>query len=100
VGAARFRDGRRYDQDSVHRRSGRVSGCPRPSLRAGAPAGGPPPDLLRTVAGALEAGAAGTAIGRRVWQSLQPRRLLELFGQLMHGQISLEQALAAVEGWS
>jgi fructose-bisphosphate aldolase / 2-amino-3,7-dideoxy-D-threo-hept-6-ulosonate synthase len=77
-----------------------VAGCPLPILIAGGPAVGTPADLLRTVASALEAGAAGTAIGRRVWQSAQPRRLLKLFGQLMHGQINLEQALAAVDSWS
>jgi DhnA family fructose-bisphosphate aldolase class Ia len=77
-----------------------IAGCPLPILIAGGPAVGTLADLLRTVSGALEAGASGTAIGRRVWQSPQPRRILQLFGQLMHSQISLEQALAAVEGWS
>ena len=77
-----------------------VAGCPLPILIAGGPMVGTQADLLRMVAGALEAGAAGTAIGRRIWQSSQPRRLLKLFGQLLHRQVSLEQALAAVEDWS
>jgi fructose-bisphosphate aldolase/2-amino-3,7-dideoxy-D-threo-hept-6-ulosonate synthase len=63
-----------------------------PILIAGGPAVGTTEDLLRTVANAVEAGGAGTAIGRRVWQAQDPTGLLGLVGKLVHGEISLEAA--------
>jgi len=71
-----------------------VMGCGLPVLIAGGPMVGTEADLLRTVSEAIKGGAAGTAIGRRVWQSRDPTALLALFGQLVHGTRRLDQVLA------
>jgi DhnA family fructose-bisphosphate aldolase class Ia len=55
---------------------------------------GDPESFRSVVAGC--SGGAGTAIGRRVWQAQDPEGLLNLFGKLIHGEICLEEALAAV----
>lgn len=73
-----------------------VEACPVPILIAGGPNVGSLADLVRTVSSAITAGAAGLAIGRRVWQAGDPARLLEMLGQLVHDQIELEQALATI----
>jgi fructose-bisphosphate aldolase/2-amino-3,7-dideoxy-D-threo-hept-6-ulosonate synthase len=71
-----------------------VGGCPIPILIAGGPAVGTTSDLLGAVAGAMKAGAAGTAIGRRIWQTPGPSRLLEAMAGIVHGSMSVEEALA------
>jgi DhnA family fructose-bisphosphate aldolase class Ia len=73
-----------------------VAGCPLPILIAGGPAGTDLSDLLRTVTGAIEAGAAGLAIGRRVWQTGHPEAVVSVLSRLIHSQLDLEAALAAV----
>ncbi len=73
-----------------------VEGCNLPILVAGGPNVGSLSDLLRTVADAIAAGAAGLAIGRRVWQARDPARLLVALGQLVHNQIGVEEALGSL----
>jgi DhnA family fructose-bisphosphate aldolase class Ia len=71
-----------------------VETCPLPILIAGGPSQGEPADLLTMVAGAIAAGGAGLAIGRRIWQSEDPARLLSLLNALVHRTMTLEEALA------
>ncbi|NLE43710.1 MAG: hypothetical protein GX620_03215 [Chloroflexi bacterium] len=73
-----------------------TAGCPVPVIIAGGPAVGTVFDLLNTVEVALEAGGAGLAIGRRVWQSHDPARLLQVLGRLIHGRMTVEAAVEAV----
>jgi DhnA family fructose-bisphosphate aldolase class Ia len=73
-----------------------VAGCPVPILIAGGPAVGTLADLLHTVAGAVAAGGAGLAIGRRVWQAENPSRLLGWLGELVHGRAAVADILALV----
>lgn len=72
-----------------------VEGCPLPILIAGGPATGTTAELLRTVHDSVAAGGAGLAIGRRVWQSEDPAGLLVWLGRLVHGEVSLVEALEA-----
>lgn len=72
-----------------------TAGCPVPVIIAGGPAVGTVFDLLHTVAVALEAGSAGLAIGRRVWQSPDPAHLLQVLGRLVHSQMTVEAAVEA-----
>jgi len=73
-----------------------IAGCPVPVLIAGGPAVGTSADLLHTVAGAMAAGSAGLAIGRRVWQANDPARMLQVLGGLVHGQITVEEGLRSL----
>jgi DhnA family fructose-bisphosphate aldolase class Ia len=71
-----------------------VRGCPLPILIAGGPAVTGLEDLARTVSGAVEAGAAGLAIGRRIWQTLHPGSVIGILSRLVHGEISVDTAIA------
>jgi DhnA family fructose-bisphosphate aldolase class Ia len=51
---------------------------------------------MDSVAGALSGGAAGLAIGRRVWQAADPSRLLGVLRDLVHSQITVAEAMDAV----
>lgn len=75
------------DPESFARVTG---GCPVPILVAGGPSGGTLADLLHMVAESVEAGGAGLAIGRRVWQHDEPARLLGWLGDLVHGRATPE----------
>jgi len=76
---------------------GRVTGgCPVPVLVAGGPAMGTAADLLPMAEEVVAAGGAGLAIGRRIWQTADPARLLSLLGGLVHTQITLAEAVAAL----
>jgi DhnA family fructose-bisphosphate aldolase class Ia len=49
--------------------------------------------LFEAVAGALEAGAAGVAIGRNVWQHPDPAAMTRALVALVHGQTTVDRAL-------
>lgn len=74
-----------------------ASGCPVPILVAGGPAVGSTRDLLEMVSGAIEAGGAGIAIGRRIWQAERSEILLRVLGKLIHDRISVGDALGILE---
>lgn len=63
-----------------------------PVLVLGGEGAGSFEDLLRRVAIALDAGAAGIAIGRQLWGHPGPRSAIEAMVGLVHGGWSLEQA--------
>ncbi len=63
-----------------------------PVVIAGGASGPDPLDTLRMVAGAMEAGAAGIAVGRRVWQSADPAAMVRALQRLVHERASVEVA--------
>ena len=52
-------------------------------------------DFLKQVRGCLDAGAAGVAVGRNVWQSLDPLRMARVLRSLVIEDRSVEEALRA-----
>jgi len=50
-------------------------------------------DFLRQVRGVLDAGAAGLAVGRNVWQSLDPLKMARALRRLVIDDRSVEEAL-------
>lgn len=56
-----------------------------PIIVAGGPKGGGDDDTLSMVKGAMEAGAAGVAIGRRVWQAEDPQAVTAQMAKLIFG---------------
>lgn len=54
--------------------------------------------VLESVAGALEAGAVGVAIGRNVWQHPDPAGMVRALVALVHGGATVDEALAALGG--
>ena len=56
--------------------------------------GGDPRHLFTVVHGALEAGAIGAAVGRRIWGSERPGHVAGALARLIHENISIDAALA------
>jgi class I fructose-bisphosphate aldolase len=54
-------------------------------------------DFLETVKGAMDAGAAGLAVGRNVFQREHPEAILDGLEQIIFEESSVETALAATE---
>jgi DhnA family fructose-bisphosphate aldolase class Ia len=52
--------------------------------------------IIRMVAEAIEAGAAGIAIGRNVWQHAQPSLMLRRLHSIVHEGATADEALALV----
>ncbi len=62
-----------------------VAAAPVPIIVAGGPKTTPDTSTLQLVADALQAGAAGVAIGRRVWQSDDPQATTRSIHDVMFG---------------
>jgi fructose-bisphosphate aldolase, class I len=54
-------------------------------------------DVFELVHGALAAGACGIAMGRNIWQASDPAAMLRALGALVHGDASVDAALALVK---
>lgn len=54
-------------------------------------------EILQTIADALEAGASGVAIGRNVWQHLNPAGMCRALIELVHGSGSMAQAMKEIQ---
>jgi class I fructose-bisphosphate aldolase len=54
-------------------------------------------DFLENVKGAIDAGAAGLAVGRNVFQRENPEQLLDGLEQVIYGEATVDEALAAME---
>jgi len=65
-------------------------------------AGGPKTDTLRgpleMVRGALDAGASGMFIGRNVFQTPNPGKMMRVLRSVIHENLDVETALATLEG--
>lgn len=68
--------------------------CYRPVVILGGEQEGDERRVLSSVAGALEAGAAGVAIGRNVWQHPNPAGMTRALLTLVHGGATVDEALA------
>ncbi len=80
-----------------------VNGCHVPVIIAGGPKMGSDRDILTMVRGAMDAGAAGTSIGRNVFQHENPSRIVSALSAMVHGDASVDEAMEVLTGgkpWS
>lgn len=78
------------DQDSF---SEVVEGCPVPVVIAGGPRVESEMDLLSMVEGAINGGARGVAIGRNVFQAVDPTLITRKICAVVHGGMSAREAM-------
>jgi DhnA family fructose-bisphosphate aldolase class Ia len=74
-----------------------VENCFVPIIILGGPAMNDDTDLLKTVEDAMEAGAAGIAIGRNVWQHKNPAAIARSLAAIVHEDASALEALALLK---
>ncbi len=74
-----------------------VRGCPVPVVIAGGPKMGSDREVLEMVAGAMEAGGAGTSIGRNIFQHPSPTRMVRAIARIVHEGWSVEEAVKELE---
>lgn len=74
-----------------------VEACPTKVVVAGGPKLDDPRQVLRVVRDMLDAGAAGLAFGRNVWQYEKPPAMIRALKALVHENASLAQAEAELE---
>ncbi len=70
-----------------------VKGCPAPVVIAGGPARGQEKELLQTVWGAVQAGAAGASIGRNVFQAKDPTKMVWAIAGIVHENMGVDEAM-------
>jgi fructose-bisphosphate aldolase, class I len=73
-----------------------VNGCHVPVIIAGGPKMGSDRDILTMVRGAMDAGAAGTSIGRNVFQHENPSRIVSALSAIVHGDASVDEAMGVL----
>ena len=71
-----------------------IEGCHVPVVIAGGPKMDSDRAIFEMVKGAIEAGAAGTSIGRNVFQHDNPAKILGALHLIVHKNASIEDALA------
>ena len=71
-----------------------VDACYVPVIVLGGAAANDDASLLRMVAGAISAGAAGIAIGRNVWQHADPPLMLRRLHAIVHEDATVEDAVS------
>lgn len=69
-----------------------VADIPVPIIVAGGPSHGESTDTLSMVHGAITGGAAGVAIGRRVWQAADPQAMTAAIAAIIQEDASVDQA--------
>ncbi len=79
--------------EGMHRIS---SVCPVPVLTAGGARLDAVRDLLQSVADMVQGGGAGVFCGRNVWQSRNPAAVTRALVRLVHGGVTVDQALTEV----
>lgn len=70
-----------------------VEGCHVPVIIAGGPKMDSDRAILEMVKGAIEAGGAGTSIGRNVFQHKNPIKIVAALSMIVHKQASVDEAL-------
>ena len=70
-----------------------VEGCSVPVIIAGGPKMESDRAVLEMVKGAMEAGAAGTSIGRNVFQHSDPSRMVAALAMIVHQGASVDEAM-------
>ncbi|AAM02622.1 2-amino-3,7-dideoxy-D-threo-hept-6-ulosonate synthase [Methanopyrus kandleri] len=77
-----------------------VKGCPVPVVIAGGPKAETPKEVLEMVKGAIEAGAAGAAIGRNIFAHKSPRMreaMTRAIARIIHEDAEVEEAMKELE---
>jgi len=69
-----------------------VKGCPIPVIIAGGPKMNTPTDVLQMVHDAIGAGAAGTSIGRNVFQHSNPTGMCAAISEIVHNKATVAEA--------
>jgi putative autoinducer-2 (AI-2) aldolase len=75
-----------------------VKGCPVPVVIAGGPKMSTPEEVLQMVHDAVQAGAAGTSIGRNIFQHEDPTAMCKALAEIVHNNASVEEAEKALKG--
>lgn len=70
-----------------------TKGCPVPVVIAGGPKMSTTQDVLEMVKDSIEAGGAGTSIGRNVFQAEDPTKMVRAFNSIVHEGVSVEEAM-------
>jgi len=70
-----------------------VQGCHVPVIIAGGPKMGSDRAILEMVRGAIDAGAAGTSIGRNVFQHKNPTKIVKALCMIVHENATVDEAL-------
>ncbi|MGB9844877.1 2-amino-3,7-dideoxy-D-threo-hept-6-ulosonate synthase [Methanothermobacter tenebrarum] len=70
-----------------------VEGCPVPVVIAGGPKVETEEELLQMVKDSVEAGGAGVAIGRNIFQAESPENMTRAIAAIVHDEIDVEEAL-------
>ncbi len=74
-----------------------IEGCQVPVIIAGGPHMDSDRAVLEMVRGAMDAGAAGTSIGRNVFQHRDPSRIVRALCRMVHEAAGTSEALASLE---
>jgi DhnA family fructose-bisphosphate aldolase class Ia len=74
-----------------------VRSCLTPIVVMGGPKMENIKDVLQMVKNSVEAGAAGGAIGRNIWQHTSPEKMAKAISSIIHENISVEKALKMLE---
>lgn len=74
-----------------------VEGCQVPVIIAGGPRMDTDRAVLEMVRGAMDAGAAGTSIGRNVFQHRDPSRIVRALCRVVHEDAGTEEAMGSLE---
>ena len=69
-----------------------TSSCPAPVAIAGGPKCETDEDTLAMIRGALDGGAVGIVMGRNIWQSPHPVRLIKAVRAIIHDDLSFKEA--------
>jgi fructose-bisphosphate aldolase / 2-amino-3,7-dideoxy-D-threo-hept-6-ulosonate synthase len=67
--------------------------CPVPIVMSGGPKADAPIDFLKLVRGAIDGGAIGVAVGRNVWQSPEPAKMIRAIALVIHQGKNPQEAL-------
>jgi fructose-bisphosphate aldolase/2-amino-3,7-dideoxy-D-threo-hept-6-ulosonate synthase len=70
-----------------------TEGCPVPVVVAGGPRMETTQQILEMVHGSIEAGGAGVAMGRNVFQAEDPVKMVRAISMLVHQGAGVEEAL-------
>lgn len=69
-----------------------VEGCPVPVVIAGG-CKGTDKEVLQMIKDAMDAGAAGVAMGRNAFQHKEPKKIIQAVSLILHNNYSVEQAM-------
>ncbi|MBE2900812.1 fructose-bisphosphate aldolase [Methanothermobacter thermautotrophicus] len=75
-----------------------VKGCPVPVVIAGGPKIETEEELLQMVKDSVEAGGAGVAIGRNIFQADSPANMTRAIAGIVHDGLSVEEAVRILKG--